>query len=95
NVACRQCSWCYAVSPAAAAKCRDCGLPFPIKKREIEEVAGTLSEVEVAKVRKKLDLDRAKSKTLEDLIALGMSRGYKSPEKWAQHVFGARQSKAA
>lgn len=95
NVAARMCNWCYAVSPAAAAKCRECGLPFPVRKREIDELEGSLSEVEITKARRKLDVERAASKTLDELIALGMSRGYRSPEKWAQFVFDARQGRKA
>lgn len=94
SVATRQCDKCYAVSPAAASKCRDCGKPFPIKAREIKEVAGTLSEVEVARARREAARDQAMAKTLEDLIQIGRARGFKSPEGWARHVYQARQARA-
>lgn len=95
NVATRQCPTCYAVSPAAASKCRDCGLPFPIKARKIEEVAGQLSEVEVARVRRQAARDQAAAQTLEDLIRLGTQRNMKNPAGWARHVFEARERKRA
>jgi DNA repair protein RadD len=93
NVACRQCPACYAISPAAAQKCRDCGKPFPIKARQIEEVAGTLSEVEVARVKRQAAKDQAAAQTLEDLIRLGQARQMKNPAGWARHVIQARQAK--
>jgi DNA repair protein RadD len=92
-VACRQCEKCYAVSPAAASKCRECGAPFPVKSRQIEEVAGTLSEVEVAKARREAARTQAAAQTLEDLIRLGTQRGMANPTGWARHVHAARVAK--
>lgn len=91
--ACRQCQHCFAVSPAAASKCRECGKPFPIKARQIEEVAGVLSEVEVARVKRQAAKDQAAAQTLEDLIRLGQARQMKNPAGWARHVIQARQAK--
>lgn len=95
DVAIRQCPACYAISPAAAAKCRDCGAPFPIKARTIEEVAGTLSEVEVAKAKRAARAEQAAAQTLEDLIRLGQARGYKNPAGWAQNLYAARAGRRA
>lgn len=91
--ACRQCEKCYAVSPAAASKCRECGQVFPIKARKIEEVAGTLSEVEITRMRRQAAREQAAAKTLEELIAVGMARGMKNPHGWARHVHEARMAK--
>lgn len=93
NVACRQCERCYAVSPAAASKCRECGAEFPRKVREIDELEGTLSEVEIARERREAARAQAAAKTLEDLIRLGTERGFKNPAGWARHVFQARQQR--
>lgn len=95
EVACRQCPDCYAASPAAASKCRECGAPFPVKSRQIEEVAGQLSEVEVAKARREAARVQAAARTLEDLIAVGQARGMKNPAGWARHVAQARAAKEA
>ena len=93
EVACRQCQSCYAVSPAAASKCRECGKPFPVKARQIEEVAGSLSEVEVARARREAARTQAAAQTLEDLIRLGTARGMANPTGWARHVHAARAAK--
>lgn len=89
----RQCEKCYAVSPAAASKCRECGALFPVKVRQIEEVAGTLSEVEIARMRREAVKVQAAAKTLEDLIAVGTARGMRNPVGWARHVHEARVAK--
>lgn len=93
NVAVRQCETCYAMSPAAASKCRECGVPFPVKARQIEEVAGTLSEVQIAQMRRAAAREQAAAQTLEDLIRVGAARGMRNPQGWASHVFAARQAK--
>lgn len=95
DVAIRQCPACFAVSPAAAAKCRECGAAFPVKARQIEEVAGTLSEVEVARIKREARKEQAAAQTLEDLIRLGQSRGYKNAVGWAKHLFAARAGRRA
>lgn len=106
NVACRQCvpyenaekkmvGGCYAVSPAAADKCRECKVPFQVRARKIEEVAGSLSEVEIAKMRREAVRAQAAAETLEDLIRLGEARGFKAPDRWAAHIIKAREEKRA
>jgi superfamily II DNA or RNA helicase len=95
DVAIRQCPSCFAISPAAAAKCRECGAAFPIKARTIEEVAGTLSEVEVMRAKREAKKEQAAAQTLEDLIRLGQSRGYKNAVGWAKHLFSARAGRRA
>jgi len=91
--ACRQCEKCYAVSPASAQKCRDCGAAFPVKVRKVEEVAGTLSEVEIARIRRNAAKEQAAARTIEDLIRLGTARGMQNPAGWARHVAAAREAK--
>lgn len=93
--ACRQCEQCFAVSPAAALKCRECGSPFPRAPREVEQVDGTLSEVDIEQARKQAKRDQADAATLEALADLGARRGYKNPEAWARHVLAGRERKQA
>lgn len=93
--ACRQCPACYAVSPAAAARCRDCGEAFPVVARKVDERDGELSEIEVARARTEARVDQASAQTLEDLVMLGTRRGMKNPRGWARHILQAREAKAA
>lgn len=88
DVPVRQCEECFFVY-RPAPKCPQCGHAPAIQTREIEQIEGTLEEVKrAAKWEKKTE--QAKAQTLEDLIALGRSRGYKNPVFWAQRVHGNR-----
>lgn len=89
----RQCPSCYAVSPAAAAKCRECGKAFPIQPREIEQVDGELSEIEVARMKRDAARAQAGAETYDALVELGRMRKMKHPEGWARHVIAAREAK--
>lgn len=95
NVAIRQCEACFAVSPAAAQKCRECGYVFPLKPRTVDETEGELSEVEIARMKREAKTAQAQAGDYETLVALGRMRGYKSPEGWAKHLLAARAQKQA
>lgn len=92
----RQCMECFHIhSPAPV--CPDCGHVYEIKSREIEEVAGELQEANKeelkAKAVKARKMEQGKAQTLDDLIALGKSRGMKYPAQWAARVMAARMRK--
>ena len=83
------CPTCFATSPSTAQVCRDCGHVFaPPERREIKVVEGELQEIAVTKRRQ-----QGSAQSLQDLIALGHSRGYKNAVAWAKHVMYARSSK--
>jgi DNA repair protein RadD len=83
------CPTCFATSPSTAQVCRDCGHVFaPPERRELRQVEGELQEIAVTKKR-----EQGKAQSLQELIALGHSRGYKNAVAWAKHVMYARSSK--
>lgn len=101
------CPKCFAIHKPAK-ECPRCGHIYSDKERkEMQQVAGELvlktPEQREAERRHAEDLKRRERyerltqektcKTLEDWIALGVSRGYSFPRKWAEHRFNARQSK--
>ncbi len=95
------CSRCFATH-APARCCPECGFVYPVKARDalgvgrvLDEVEGELEEIDVAALRRERAREQSQAETLDDLIKLAMARGYKSPEKWAGHVWTARQAKAA
>lgn len=92
------CPECFAVHKPAP-KCPECAhvyqrKPVAVGGREIDEVEGELQEVDVAAIRRERMREQSEAETLDDLIKLGTSRGYKRPEKWAAHIYTARQAKA-
>jgi DNA repair protein RadD len=92
----RQCHQCFAVVSAARDACPYCGAKFVAQSREIEQIEGELAEVEIKRIEKaERQREQAEAKTLDDLIKIGKLRGYKSPEKWAHHLYKARLAKQA
>lgn len=92
----RQCPRCYATLPASAAVCKYCGgvlRPEAGGGRDVEQVAGELVEIDPVVLRRQRAREQARANSLEDLIALGQSRGYKNPAAWAKYVHNARQQK--
>lgn len=90
----RQCPKCYAVMSAGVDQCKYCGHKFLAMPREIEQIDGTLEEVDVkAMIRDERLREQAQAKSMDDLIEIAKMRGYKNPQKWASAVFKARQAK--
>lgn len=95
NVALMTCPKCFA-SHDPAPRCVECGHVYPKPERGvgegriISEVDGEVEEVDVQAVRRERLREQGRATTLDDLKALATARGYKSPEKWAAHVFSAR-----
>jgi len=90
----RQCSNCFHVHRPAPV-CPRCGYVYPVQSREVEEVDGTLEQVDPAEVRRAMKREQARAKSLEDLVKIGKERGYKNPHAWARFVWQARQAKRA
>lgn len=92
------CPSCFAThSPAPS--CPECGHQYPRQEagggegRVLDEIEGELEEIDIEAMRVQRKREQAAARTLEDLVNLATARGYKSPEKWAAHVFTARQAK--
>ena len=80
----RQCPKCYAIG-RSLVRCGECGYVFPIKSREVDEVAGELEEADKEVLRKRLAAQRkqedSKARTPEELVELGRARGYGKKNK--------------
>ncbi len=93
----RQCLQCFAMIPIAPGPCPHCGAAAATESmggRQIEEIEGDLEEIDQQKRRMGKKIEEWEARNLNDLIALGRRRGYKEPEKWAAHMWTARERKA-
>lgn len=72
----RQCSQCYHCHRPAPV-CPNCGYEYPIQAREIEEVDGELSEIEIDRAKKVARVEVGKAKTIDDLWRIQKERNYK------------------
>lgn len=88
----RQCPACFFVH-RPAPMCPGCGHVYEVASREVEERDGELQELSATERRRQRLQEQTGAQTLDDLIALAQKRGYKKPEKWAAHVYSARQVK--
>lgn len=85
----RQCMSCYSIYPATQTICPICGAVAQKTRAEIEQIEGELIEYTKRSAR----IDQARAKTLEELIAVGRSKGYQYPEAWAKKIMKAREEK--
>ena len=98
----RQCPKCFAAH-APAPVCPECGYVYEQKKRfsSDQPVDGELDEIDMRQAaalerlakRKEMIAKKAeqgRAKTLEQLIELGRSRGYKHPVGWARKIMASR-----
>lgn len=89
----RQCPSCYSVFRPAPV-CPQCGYQFPIQSREIEQVDGTLEQVDSQAIRaaQKRDLkaEIRNAHSLADLEAIGRREGHKPG--WAWYIWQGKQA---
>ena len=90
----KTCPKCFATVASAATHCA-CGHEFEVVAREVEQVDGSLEEVNVAEARREARIAQGRAQTEQDLVAVGRARGMKRPELWARHVLRARHAKEA
>lgn len=91
TVAIKTCLECFHVY-RPAPKCPQCGHVPEAQGREIEQRDGELAEVDPAVLRAARKQEERRAQSVDDLIALGKSRGYKNPVAWASKFHAARQA---
>jgi len=93
----KTCPSCFATFKPGRKACPECEYVFPAAEvqREIREIEGDLQEVDLKAEKEKQKAERREeqsmAETLDDLIAIGKTRGYKSPIGWAKHVYNGRK----
>lgn len=84
----KRCPACFAANSSFNAYCTNCGHAFEIQKRTgPEQIDGDLKELDKAEFRKLRKKEEKLAETLEDLIEIGVARGYKNPAYWARMKF--------
>lgn len=90
----RTCKRCFAALNIAVKSCPFCGAPVEIQAREVEHRDGELEEVRRREGIIARKIEQRRAETLDELIALGRSRGYRRPELWGRAVMRYRQQRA-
>jgi superfamily II DNA or RNA helicase len=71
-----------------APKCPHCGHVYVAAPRDPNTVDGTLEKVDKAALRRAKWGEQRACKTLDELVALGVSRKYQWPRQWAERMWG-------
>lgn len=87
------CDSCFAAMSPTVTVCPFCGVERERPGRVLDEREGQLREVDLQKVQRARKREQGAAQSLDALIRLGRERGYKNPERWARHVYEARQRK--
>lgn len=85
------CPRCFAAQFPGRPMCAFCGHVFELKSRKVEQVDGSLEEVNLDAMRRVKKMEQGKCETLAELVELGIKRGYRHPHRWAHFLFQARQ----
>lgn len=85
----RLCPQCFFACNSWRKECPECKHQFVAQPREVDHVAGELTEVDVQAMRKSKRMEEGQCRTLEEFIALGEKRGYN--KKWAYLRFKVRK----
>lgn len=94
DVPVKVCQSCFAANNSFNSFCTNCGAPFEVKKRGgPEQVEGELSEIDKEKFRKNNSKEQGMAQSMEQLVELGIKRGYKNPKAWAYTILKARKEK--
>lgn len=90
----KTCKGCLAVFRANLPSCPECGLiPETKERKPPKEVRGDLVEIKKEQMKARMmaqSQERKRASSLDELVALGKSRGYKNPQAWAEHVINGR-----
>jgi superfamily II DNA or RNA helicase len=90
----RTCPNCFETHPLHVRIC-PCGYQL-VMEREVEvDADAQLVEIDPAVARRQRLMEQGKADSLEKLIQLGKSKGYKYPDQWARFIFKAREEKKA
>ena len=93
----RQCEECFAMIPINVSPCPECGAakkkPEPMGGRPVNTKDGDLHEIDKEAMRKSKKLEEWQCGSLQEMIDLGKSRGYKDPIAWAGYLFTAREKR--
>jgi len=91
EISAKQCPKCYTVYDAKKRACPACGEEVEIKQREILQEDGELQEVDKNAIRVQTKREQSNARGLDQLVALGVKRGMRSPDGWAANLYASRQ----
>jgi superfamily II DNA or RNA helicase len=89
----QQCKNCFHIFKKALRECPNCNQVVEIIGREIKQVEGKLSEIDLQAAKRNRKIEQGQATTLEELVRLGIGRGMNKPSAWAAITFAGRQKR--
>jgi DNA repair protein RadD len=97
-----ECRVCFMVLPATTQVCPGCGAVLREEEttgegvgRGLEHVEGELVAIDTQAIRAERKRAEGRARSLQELVALAESRGYRYPQGWAKHVVAGRERRRA
>lgn len=87
----QQCGKCFGVFRSGVDECPYCHAPVERKERVIREQEGELQQIDVEAIKRERKREQGASRSLYDLVSLGVRKGMKRPDAWAANVLAARK----
>jgi superfamily II DNA or RNA helicase len=86
------CKICFSAMEPGRSICPYCKSPLEKKDRTPKMSPGELRELKKIEIAKQ-SMERKQARTREDLVRLGMERGYQYPGRWADHIIAGREKR--
>lgn len=93
NINIQQCKKCFAVFFPGPDHCPHCNAPVEKQERKIKVEDGELEKIDMSFVVKQRKIEQGQSRTLEDLVSLGIRRGMKKAPQWAAITKASREKR--
>lgn len=96
DIGIQTCKKCYLTFLSGVSACPHCGEPVELRERKLEVVDGELERIKAAAVAEEKRLARqeqGRSKSLEELVSLGMRNKYKNPAAWGANILASRENR--
>lgn len=87
----RLCSYCFGANQTWRKQCQYCNNQFAIESREVDQVDGELTEIDINKIKIERKKMQGQAKTKEELLEIAKKKGYK--KGWVYYVMNGRNKK--
>lgn len=96
DIGIQTCKQCYLTFLSGVSLCPHCGAPVELKERKLQVVDGELERIKAAAIaeeKRRARQEQGQSKTLEELVGLGLRNKYKNAAAWAANILASRENR--
>lgn len=96
DIGIQTCKKCYLTFLSGVTVCPHCGEPVELRERKLEVVDGELERIRAAAVaeeKRQARQEQGMSKSLDELVGLGIRNKYKNAAAWAANILASREGR--